>query len=176
MSAVHAGLRNSPEGNWSEGGSGSLSVHLDYEGMDSPAAWAAETYGLHLLGKDVHVLKAVFRSPDATCELLRVSGGNDTLCRAVRNIGFAQDKHNINGHLPMLTPIGLVKTLSCAHSSRQDCGVLNYWYWHSENEPEMLDAWSNDNVRVRLASVLEQLVSQDDHYTEAFIRTLKVAP
>ena len=169
LTRCHVRVTRTPEVAWPQRAVSDLRfVNLGFQGLDSPAAWAAQTRGLRLLDEGDVTKEAVFRSADAICELLRVGHGNSTLCSEVQQRGLT--KRN-TGFLPLLSPEGVVKTLSCLHSVGQYCKINNTWYY-SGNRPGVLDLAGHE-AKVGLSTLAKQLVSQANDYSKAFMRTLQ---
>ncbi|CAE7208462.1 unnamed protein product [Symbiodinium sp. CCMP2592] len=106
------------------------SVIINFDAVDSPAAWAAHKHGCSLLNETA-AERGIFASADATCELLSECPSEE-LCTKVRTQSMggknATDTsyHDFNeGREPnqtmLLSPEGAVKLLLCLRTRAPDC-------------------------------------------------------
>lgn len=110
------------------------SVTLQFDGVDSPAAWAAKKYGCKVIDMDEgkgEVANALASSSDALCTLMEQHCG-ERLCDLLkRSLGTGQSRTYLEANLrlrhgAMLSSEGIVKALSCALSSSA-CEVSSFW-------------------------------------------------
>jgi len=106
------------------------SVIINFDAVDSPAAWAAHKHGCSLLNETA-AERGIFASADATCQLLSECPSEE-LCTKVRTQTMggrsATDTsyHDFNeGREPnqtmLLSPEGAVKLLLCLRTRAPDC-------------------------------------------------------
>ena len=106
------------------------SVIINFDAVDSPAAWAAHKHGCSLLNETA-AERGIFASADATCQL-RSECPSEELCTKVRTQTMggrsATDTsyHDFNeGREPnqtmLLSPEGAVKLLLCLRTRAPDC-------------------------------------------------------
>ncbi|CAE7817608.1 unnamed protein product, partial [Symbiodinium microadriaticum] len=116
------------------------SVIINFDAVDSPAAWAARKHGCSLLNETA-AERGILASADATCQLLSECPSEE-LCIKVRaqSLGgrSAADTslHDFNeGRKPnqtmLLSPEGAVKLLLCLRTRAPDCseGFERKWLY-----------------------------------------------
>ncbi|CAE7694050.1 LINGO4 [Symbiodinium sp. CCMP2592] len=135
-------------------------VVMQYEAVDSPAAWAAQLHGCSLLNVSTIAEGAVLASADGLCELLPTCHAQ--LCEQVReqslggretyDFGRGQDVHPP----ALLSPAGTVKLLACMEEAAPSCSESLRTQWHYKQSHVGMDGYS---LAFSIQTLLEQASS-----------------
>ena len=130
-------------------------VYLDFQGVDSPVAWAAQKHGCQLL-KNTRITHIVAASADATCYLLQLHCGAQ-LCELISREGLAgATVWSIHGKVytgPLLTPDAMVSVLSCLYEYGV-CGLALKWAYDATSRELHL---KQHGARIPLATLMERM-------------------
>ncbi|CAE6963677.1 pan-1 [Symbiodinium sp. CCMP2592] len=132
-------------------------VVMQYEAIDSPAAWAAQLHGCSLLNVSTIAEGAVLASSDALCELLPTCHAQ--LCVQVReqSLGGRETWDYATGrHFhppPLLSPAGSVKLLVCMEEAAASCSETIRTQWHYKQSQVSMDGYS---LAFSVKTLLEQ--------------------
>ncbi|CAE6963622.1 Lingo4 [Symbiodinium sp. CCMP2592] len=121
-------------------------VVMQYEAVDSPAAWAAQLHGCSLLNVSTIAEGAVLASADGLCELLPTCHGQ--LCKQVReqSLGGTKTIDMASGQEvhppPLLSPAGTVKLLACMGQAAPSCSETIRTQWHYKQSQLGMEGYS----------------------------------
>ncbi|CAE7039634.1 LRRC15 [Symbiodinium sp. CCMP2592] len=97
---------------------------LEFQGVDSPAAWAAQSHGCAVLNHSSEAELSILGSADAVCQLLSECG--EQLCDDV--IGFSLGR--VSWSSSALVPSeGTVQLLTCLNASAPECSRAVHADW-----------------------------------------------
>ncbi|CAE7225085.1 vasn [Symbiodinium sp. CCMP2592] len=131
---------------WGFSSSHRHTVVMQYEAVDSPAAWAAQLHGCSLLNVSTIAEGAVLASADGLCELLPTCHAQ--LCEQVREQSLGGKKAYDIGrgqhvHLPaLLLPAGTVKLFSCMGQAAPSCSETIRTQWHYKQSHVGMEGYS----------------------------------
>lgn len=114
------------------------SVKLQFDGVDSPAAWAVKKYGCKVLDNvGYDMISAVVSSADALCTLISLQC--DTVCQLLkRSLGTGESRSVKEASIrlrnqALLSSEGIMKALSCVQHTNSTCAVSSYWDYKSKD-------------------------------------------
>ncbi|CAE7227775.1 LRRC15 [Symbiodinium sp. CCMP2456] len=96
---------------------------LEFQGADSPAAWAAQSHGCAVLNHSEEAEQSVFGSADALCQLLSECG--EQLCNEALS-------RSLGRYIPAgaLSSEGAVQLLTCLNASASKCRYRAEWRYN----------------------------------------------
>ena len=119
---------------WDFSASERRNVVIQYEAVDSPAAWAAQIHGCSILNASTMAEGAVLSSADALCQLLPACHAQ--LCEQVlqQSLG-GKDSYDLGTgravhRPPLLSPAGTVRLFSCMGQAAPSCSRSIRQPWH----------------------------------------------